>query len=234
MPSIGDAVSRLQTADLPVLFADTCCLLDVIRAPMRPAKLSGCVQAAVELSRFLSDSPARCRLVLPSFVQGEWLDHAASEQAKLKNHFAQLDDFATDFHDTCSFLAISTTFGRPDYANAGLANRLFDLSKSLSDSAIHLEPQDDTNMRAFGRAIRCTPPSKKGGEVKDCTILEECLEVCRQLRAAAFVRNLVFCTSNTDDYCEGKTLHPAIAKDFTPIGLAFATNLSWATHELMK
>jgi hypothetical protein len=33
MPSIADAVTQIQAADLPVLFADTCILVDVIRAP---------------------------------------------------------------------------------------------------------------------------------------------------------------------------------------------------------
>jgi len=219
---------------LPVLFADTCSLVDVIRAPMRPNKLKGCVLGATELRQLVSVAPIRCRLVAPSFVPGEWLDHAASERTNLRNHLAELDEYAADFHSTCSHVGIAPPFGKPAYSIVGLPDRLFDLSKLLLDNAIHLEPQDDTNMRAFGRAIKCTPPSKKGGEVKDCTIVEECLEVCRLLGAAGFTRRLVFCTSNTADYCEGKNLHPAIAVDFAAVGLTFTTNLPWAVHELKK
>ncbi len=46
MPSIADIVAQIQAGGLPVLFADTCILLDVIRAPLRPAQLPGCVEAA--------------------------------------------------------------------------------------------------------------------------------------------------------------------------------------------
>ncbi|MGO8903225.1 MAG: hypothetical protein ACLQU5_33545 [Isosphaeraceae bacterium] len=38
MPSIGDAVAQIVAAGLPILFIDTCILLDVIRAPLRPAQ----------------------------------------------------------------------------------------------------------------------------------------------------------------------------------------------------
>ena len=77
------------------------------------------------------------------------------------------------------------------------------------------------------------PPSQKGGEIKDSTILEECLEVCRLLQAAGFPRKRLFCTSKTDDYCDAtKSLHPALAAEFGPVGLGFATNLPWAVHEL--
>ena len=37
MPNIADAIAHIQAAGLPVLFVDTCMLLDVIRAPLRPA-----------------------------------------------------------------------------------------------------------------------------------------------------------------------------------------------------
>jgi hypothetical protein len=63
MPSIDDAVARIQSAGLPVLFADTCLLLDVIRAPRRPAELRGCVAAAQELLQLITVPPARCTLV---------------------------------------------------------------------------------------------------------------------------------------------------------------------------
>jgi hypothetical protein len=111
---------------------------------------------------------------------------------------------------------------------------LCDLSRGLLDGALHLDARDDTNMRAYHRAIKLIPPSRRGGEVKDCTIVEECLEVCRQLRAAAFPSKLVFCTSNTSDYCEGGALHRVLAADFAAVGLTFSATLPWAVHETIS
>jgi hypothetical protein len=79
MPSIADAVAQVQAAGLPVLFADTCSLLDVILAPLRPDELSGCVEAALELLELLTRPPFRCTLVVASFVRAEWQTHAGPE-----------------------------------------------------------------------------------------------------------------------------------------------------------
>lgn len=232
MPNIAEAVLSIVSADLPVLFVDTCSLLDVIRAPIRPDKLQGCIESAVELLHLASSTPTRCILVAASFVRGEWNDHAAPAAEELRKHLVKLDTQAACFHDACGFIALTPSFGRPSYGTIGLGDRLLDLSKQLLDRAIHLDPQDDTNMRAFKRAATNTPPSRKGGEIKDSTITEESLEVCRQLQAAGFTKKRIFCTSNTDDYCEAGPLHPRLAVDFAAVGLGFATNLPWAVHEI--
>ena len=49
MPSIADTATRVAAAGVPVLFLDTCSILDVIRAPIPERKLGGCVEAASEL-----------------------------------------------------------------------------------------------------------------------------------------------------------------------------------------
>jgi hypothetical protein len=91
MASIADAVAQLAAADLPVLFADTCILVDVIRAPLRPAELVGCVEAASELLDLVIAAPVRCSLVVASFVPGEWLEHAAREADNLRVFLSQID-----------------------------------------------------------------------------------------------------------------------------------------------
>jgi len=71
--------------------------------------------------------------------------------------------------------------------------------------------------------------------VKDCTILEEYLEVSRQVRQAGFAKKLVFCTSNTKDYCQtGGGLFPALAAEFQTVGLVFTHDLPWAAHEVQR
>jgi hypothetical protein len=115
----------------------------------------------------------------------------------------------------------------------GLVDQLLSLSEQLLNASLHLEGHNDTNMRAFARAANNTPPSRKGGEIKDSAILEECLEVCRQLSAMGCSRKRIFCTSNTNDYCAtGGGLHQNLAGDFGAVGLDFVTNLPWALSEL--
>jgi hypothetical protein len=91
MPSIAEAVAQILVADQPVLFADTCVLVDVIRAPLRPAELVGCVEAAWELLQLVTTTPVRCLLVVASFVPGEWLEHSGREANNLRVLLSQID-----------------------------------------------------------------------------------------------------------------------------------------------
>jgi hypothetical protein len=144
-----------------------------------------------------------------------------------------MQDQARHFHEACATLGIALTFGRPFYPGVGLADRLSDLSKLLLDSSVRLDTDSGCTSRGVTRVVNRVPPSQQGGEVKDCVILEECLELTRQLRANGFARKCVFCTSNMDDYgAPGAGLHQTLATEFTAVGLTFTSNLPWAVHEI--
>jgi hypothetical protein len=234
MPSIADIVAQVQAVGLPVLFADTCILLDVIRAPLRPAQLPGCVEAAQQLIQLLTIPPARCTLVTASFVPREWLTHAGSEADNLRAHLTEIDDEAERLHQFCGLVGITPPFPNTGYRLLSLAERLQDLSRGLLDVALRLDPDVDCIVRAHERAANHRPPSLKGGEVKDATIVEECLDVSRRLQAVGFSPKRVFCTSNTNDYCgrSSSRQHPSLAVEFRAAALEFTTNLPWAVNEL--
>jgi hypothetical protein len=225
-------VARIRAADLPVLFLDTCSIVDPIRAPLRPDDLRGCIELAQALLQLVAADPARCTLVIASFVHGEWLTHAGPETDKLRDHLARVDAGSDRLHGLCGLLGVAPPFPRSGYRGLPLADRLHDLSRQLRDAAIWLDQDQNCIIRAYGRASTYTPPSRKGGEVKDATIIEECLEVSRKLEAGGFARKRIFCTSNTKDYREGGRLHGVLAVDLGAAGLGFATNLPWAVHEL--
>ena len=73
MPTIAAVANQVLTAGVPVLFLDTCSILDVIRAPAR--NLVGCVEAATELIGMCQKTPIGCSLVVGSFVPIEWSNH---------------------------------------------------------------------------------------------------------------------------------------------------------------
>ncbi len=232
MPSFGDAAAAARAAGAPVLFLDTCVILDVIRAPARA--IMGCVEAATRLLAMASATPAECTLVVASFVPGEWASHDQSVLADLTAHFDRMQGHASHFHGLCGHLGLSAGFGLPAYAASGLAARVHALSRDVLNAAIVLDRHNDTMTRAYDRvAVTKRRPCKNGGELKDCTIFEECLEVCRLLKAGGFARRTVFCTSNINDYCDpGVTPHPEVAADCASVGLIFTTSLPWALKEV--
>jgi hypothetical protein len=232
MPSITAVEAQLRADDRPILFLDTCILLDLIRATYRCLGI-GYVQAAVELHTLLTSNPPQCALIVASIVSTEWVDNAAKVRDEVQSHLKKIQDQAEHFHEACAILGITLTFGRPFYPGVGLAEKLHDLSKALLDGSIRLDRDAECVSRGYGRVVTKTPPSKQGSEVKDCVIVEECLELTRQLRANGFVRKCVFCTSNLNDYGgpDGR-LHPSLAPDFAAVGMTFTANLPWAIHEI--
>jgi hypothetical protein len=231
MPSVDEIAGQITGANVPVLFVDTCILLDVIRSTSRC--LPNYARQALELLKLISSTPPSCLLVISSIVPAEWNENAPEVTAEIIRHLAEMDEQSSHFHDACESLDLSAGFGRAGYSGLGLAEKLRDLSHRILGHAICLTADDESRSRAVARVIGRIPPSKKNGQVKDCAIIEEYLAVCRHLNLSGFGRRRIFCTSNTNDYCEaGKGLHSKLASDFVACDLSFTTNLPWAIHEL--
>jgi hypothetical protein len=181
-------------------------------------------------------APPQCSLVVGSFVPTEWAAHDQDVLAELNKHLDRMQDQASHFLGLCGYLGLPLAFGPPQYAASGIAASLHDLSKRLLKATVVLDRHHDTMTRAYDRvAVTKRRPCRKGGELKDCTIFEEYLEVCRQLQIGRFARKMVFCTSNTDDYCApGVTPHVEVAADCGAVRLIFTTTLPWALSELKK
>jgi len=232
MPSITAVADQLVAADLPALFSDTCILLDVIRSIERCdadciAKASGLLDAATV-------APIRCQLIVSNIVRYEWGAHDVALTAKAARHLLKLEELSKHFHDACSVFGITPSFARANYSGYGIADQLHDLARRIVDRSLIVESDDECSGRAVQRVMHNVPPSEKGGGVKDCTILEEYLATCRQARAGGFQKRLVYCTSNTNDYCDGGALHAVLRPDFVAVGLQFTTNLGWGYYELMR
>src|SRR5581483_9656788 len=105
MPSIADTAARVAAAGVPVLFLDTCSILDVIRAPVRA--LDKCVEAAAELVAVATASSPRCSLVVCSFVPVEWNSRAQDVLNELTKHLDRMEQQANHFHGLCKHFGIA-------------------------------------------------------------------------------------------------------------------------------
>ena len=233
MPSITAVADQLVAADLPVIFLDTCILLDIIRAIKRRYK--NCISAAKELHAAATTPPPRCSMVVSHIVRKEWVDHEKELLDEVTRHLIEIEDQSKHFHDACDIFGIVPGFARANYAGHSMGERLCELSRQLLNCGIEVESDNECSGRAMERVIHGIPPSSKGHEAKDCTILEEYLAVCRCLHAAGFGKKKVFCTSNTTDFCEigGKGPHSKLAPDFTAVSLRFTADLPWGFHDVL-
>lgn len=230
MPAIAAVADHIVAENLPVLFVDTCILLDVIRSIKRKAK--DCAAQAKGLHSAITVSPKQCIIVVSHLVKHEWGVHEQDLLDEASRHLIDLEEHSGHFHDACGVLGIAPGFGRSNYAAQNVAGSLRDLSRQLLDCGIVIDKDNECSGRAINRVMYNIPPSKKGGEAKDCTIIEEYLAVVRCLNDAGFKKKRVLCTSNTNDYCEGSKLHPGLASEFAPINFRFTSNLGWGLHDV--
>ncbi len=230
MALIAAVANQIIADDLPVVFVDTCSLLDVIRSVKR--NLRDCVAHASALYSAATAVPRRCNIVVSYLVRHEWRAHEGELLDEAAQHLVEMEEHSRHFHDACGALGVAPGFGRSNYAACNLATQLRDLSRMILDCAIVVDDDNECSAKAMDRVIYNVPPSKKGGEAKDCTILEGYLAVSRLLFDVGFQKKQVFCTSNKNDFCKAGKLHPILAAEFAPINLHFVTNLGWALHEV--
>lgn len=230
--SIGELADHVAEKDLPLLFLDTCALLDVIRAPFRHddanetiATISGAMQLADRQDEFV--------LAVSSIVPGEFRAHFSRVTDELTSHCQSLIDEITAMDALFKSLGLQTHLPIPHNSYRELESRLRQLAKRLLANAFILKPEDSIELKAFRRSKGRIPPGQRRDQDKDCQIFEECLEASRLLRNENHSGRIVFCTSNRRDYCAVRSVpHPEITKELDSVNVTFTTNLPWACAEL--
>jgi len=224
--AISDIVADINRNNSAVLFLDTCAILDIVRAIDRNASSELC-SAKVFLDR-KNKGKINCKIILPSVVQKEYDEHFDSAGKLLDSFFRRLSDLQNELIKAQSAFAQKTISCYSDPDAHTLTNQIFSLTKNIVKHSIHILEQDDLHAAASKRVIECKPPASKGKqELKDCLIVEECLEVCRQLQQKGKSKPLYFLSSNTKDFCivETETIKRELATEFSQYGLEYC--YSW-------
>jgi len=121
-----------------------------------------------------------------------------------------------------------------EYSLQKIETTLANLSGEFFRHGLTIEDDSACQHRAYNRTISNLPPGRKGGGLKDCTIIEHSMELCARLRDTGFSRKCAFLTSNTKDFCEPVVTTPkeSLGKDLAAVGLVLTTSWQWANFEL--
>ena len=157
MPSIAAAVATIEANPAPMVYLDTCVLLDIIRAPLR--NTAAAVQAASELMTGAQRKPPTVYLVIGCPTPTEWNDHVEEAIADCTTAVTSVNAVS----EAWGFLGSAGIPLLPLWAMP-LPDRLKDLSENLHNAAILLDKDGDALSRAIERVITGEPPAKKGGK----------------------------------------------------------------------
>lgn len=230
MTLLADVVTAITGSPAPVVFLDTCSLLDVVRAPRRNQPSE--VRVARQFLASANKAAKTIHLIIGSPTQTEWNDHIDETVNDCKGAVDSCNTVAS----ICGHLALPAVAPLPAGVRLGLPTLLRQLSADLVAAAVTMDHHAAALGRAVDRVIASTIPAKKGGKgAKDAVILEHAVETTTQLRAAGFTGTCVFVSSNTTDFAAPKStnLHPDLAPVFNPLHLLYATSLTDAEAMLL-
>jgi hypothetical protein len=225
MITLARAVAALSAAPGPILFLDTCTLLDIVRAPLRD--LTATVRAGVEL-RAMAGSGA-VRLFVQDIVPDEWADNLSAARRDGEDGvraFTATWQIAADLGQPAPPL--------PVVPPGALIDELERLSNDLLLAAQILDRDHAGMSWAIGRVAAKRKPSSAKGAVKDCHILGHALQLSTLLAADGYPNSRVLVSSNRSDFAAPNAIgfHPDIVPDATATGLRYAVSLEAAVGDL--
>ena len=227
--NIQDIIDKLSSEDRPIIFIDTCSIIDIIRAPIRDGIII--VETLNKYLNSIEDSISPINFILPSYFEKEFNEHYDDtkkevydtlNKAKLKIKY--IDDIngklniKSKMHNDIVF---DETINTLDFMTEYLL-----LFSCILDDTLRFSNEA---MLRMGSNIA---PSKKGKEsIKDCHNFEELLFISKNLRVNGFSKAIIFCSSNKNDYYKDSKLNPYIKNELDCVNVIFTTDLSWAFHE---
>ena len=230
---IGDAVNEIINQPTPILFLDTCTLLDVIRLPFRQ-KNSTTAKAYFDSVRraVKAIQDVELKVIILPLILKEFKDNLQSTKNELGRHIKELSlhlEILSSLHSS-----IPDELVVPDLFSLKTESFLEKTCNDLIALSIHVKQIDGPTLRANNRVVMNTPPSRKGA-VKDCIIYEHCLEMATMLRKNGFAEKMVFFTTNTEDFCENRTTaKQPIFAELTSLDIGLCLNWSWAISEVLR
>jgi hypothetical protein len=222
-----EASLLLVSSHAPVLFLDTCILLDVLRTPIRENLDVATIELAQRFCDLSNTTPRRLWLVTSETVLNEWHENVANVKHEVQREILRQEKKRLHL---ISAVKAANNVKYESSQQEGVLNleiRLESISRSLLDACLVVKPEDAHMINAMNRVKKYLPPSRRGkSEAKDCEIFEVFLGICRELRSVGFTHLFLFASSNTEEY-EGDNAI-SIKNELNQINAKFVNNLKWA------
>lgn len=228
----NDLLDTLARESRGIIVADTCSLLDVIRAPIRGH--GAILAAALAMWEEVKVGTPRFRLVLPSLFAVEWRDNLPTVRDELVRSLRthrELSALLGQLH----LDLLGHPLMVPDVTLYHFEALLEQVCDGLISSAFTMDEDLNAVGRAYRRVAEARPPARKGKqEMKDCTVFEEVLLLGRELRARGFAGRVVFVSSNSEEYGTVGRPIPVIRDDLRASQVMFADTLNFGLHTVTQ
>ena len=223
MISAQDAASTISTRTRPVVFIDTCNILDLIRGQREPFN-GDQASAAVQIIELAETG--RLTIALPAQVLTEFHGNIVEVRAggvrsiddltgKLSQHLAVMRAFGTSVPpmpqpSSAQYIAAADTIINRLMTTAIVSTATADVTTKASDRVIN------------GRA----PAASTKQSFKDCVVIESVFEIVSLARAVGYEQEAFFLSANLTEYGDDtkRLLHPQLEPEFSALRMNFVKN----------
>jgi len=222
VPKAESIATEILAAPAPVLFVDTCSLIDVGSGSARLREHRD-LSDALFIRKASDENPPGCYIVTASLVEREFRDNIDRGVDELRKKIAALHDDASRLNADGILVGLPASQQLPDL---GLPDLLKVQAEQLLGASRRIDHRQDYQTAACARALTKLRPSRSG-TFKDCQIMIECLDVARLLANGGLPCPKVFLSSNTSDFAVEKGsnfVHSEIEPDFDLVGLSYASH----------
>jgi hypothetical protein len=218
-------------SDKPILCADTCSILDILRDPTRETFGAKDAEAALALVDAFDRGLAHC--IVAEQVRLEFADHVEQVETETTKAVSTLQRRMLHVY------RLAMTMGATGTLDLSVVDDHAARSRAIAERFLAcgttLQTQDDIVTAAFRRMTQTRTPARRGKDsFKDCIVVETYLAFAAGRRSQGYSCPIVFVSSNTADYMRETrtTLAGDIATEFASVGIDYTPNFRAALHYL--
>lgn len=221
--NVIDICNDILKQENPVLFIDTCSILNIINSLHMDSLSEKYAISALELCKLHGTD---LWLTTSQNVREEWSDNIDAVIATMEKEISKVDRNISSMLSVSNIVLNASYALPPKISSLNIAMHIRSLSENFLNTCLPLERKDDHTIRAMQRVRKNEAPARKGKpEPKDCEIVECFLDLGQQLRKAGFKQRLIFFTANKDDFGTNRELKIPLDTQFSVLNAELINNI---------
>lgn len=223
--SVTDVCSEIMQRESPVLFIDTCSILDIINSVHMNVFSENYAISALELISLHGND---VWLTTSQNVKEEWNDNIDAVISTMEREILKVDRNISSMLMVVNAL-LNASYSTPQkISSLNITKHIRSLSETFLNTCLTLERKDVHTIRAMQRVRKNEAPARKGKpEPKDCEIVESFLELAQQLRKSGFAQRLIFFTANKEDFGTNIKLKQPLDTQFSQLSAELINSIDY-------
>jgi hypothetical protein len=218
-----EAAAVIAAKGTPVVYVDTCSILDLIRG-QRDVFNSDQAGAAVYLVGLAEEG--RLTLALPEQVITEFTSNAVEVRLGGERSINDVSRKVAHIFATMQAYGLAIP-ALPQISGVEYVTAADAVINRLLTAAVLFSRTAEATEKAMQRVVDGRAPATSAKQsAKDCLVVESVFEVLSLARAAGFVAPAYFLSANVTEYGDvtKRVLHPDLTSEFEALSMAFAKN----------